>query len=43
MYHIEKNGTAHIVRNANKDTLTLNTCVTGKDKQLVVIAEKVRV
>ncbi len=41
MYHIEKNGTAHIVRNQHKDTLTLITCVTGEEKQLIVIAEKV--
>ncbi len=43
MYHIEKNGTAHIVRNSNVDTLTLITCVTDEEKQLIVIAEKVGV
>ena len=43
MYHVEKNGSAHIVRNANKDTLTLITCVDGEEKQLIVIAEKVKI
>lgn len=40
MYEVEKTGTANIVRNGNKDTLTLVTCVTGEDRQLIVIAEK---
>ena len=39
MYHVEKNGTAHIVRNQHKNTLTLITCVAGTEKQLIVIAE----
>ncbi len=43
MYEIEKNGTANIVRNNYKDTLTLITCVTNEEKQLVVISEKVEV
>lgn len=40
-YEIEKNGYAHIVRNAEKKTLTLITCVHNTNKQLVVICELV--
>lgn len=38
-YEIEKNGYAHIVRNAEKSTLTLITCKHNTDKQIVVICE----
>ena len=42
-YEIEKNGYAHIVRNAEKNTLTLITCKHNTDKQIVVICELVEV
>lgn len=42
-YEIEKNGYAHIVRNAEKSTLTLITCKHNTDKQIVVICELVGV
>ena len=38
-YEIEKNGYAHIVRNAEKNTLTLITCKHNTNKQLIVICE----
>lgn len=38
-YEIEKNGTAHIIRNSNKNTLTLITCKHNTNKQLVFIFE----
>lgn len=38
-YEIEKNGTAHIVRNAYKNTLTLITCKHNTNKQIVFIFE----
>ena len=40
-YEIEKNGYAHILRNAEKTTLTMITCISGTEKQMVVIAELV--
>lgn len=42
-YEIEKNGYAHIVRNAEKSTLTLITCKHNTNKQIVVICELVEV
>lgn len=42
-YEIEKNGYAHIVRNAEKNTLTLITCKHNTNKQIVVICELVEV
>lgn len=42
-YEIEKNGYAHIVRNAEKSTLTLITCKHNTDKQIVIICELVEV
>jgi len=41
IYDIEKTGTADIVRNMNKTTLTLITCRKGTDKQIVIICELV--
>jgi len=38
-YEIEKNGYAHILRNAKKTTLTLITCKHNTNKQLIVICE----
>ena len=38
-YEIDKNGYAHIFRNAEKNTLTLITCKSNTDKQIVVICE----
>lgn len=38
-YEINKNGTAHIVRNAYKNTLTLITCKHNTNKQIVYIFE----
>ncbi len=38
-YYIEKTGTANIVRDINKKTITLITCVPNKNEQLVVIGE----
>ena len=40
-YEIEKNGYAHILRNAEKTTLTLITCKYNTNKQLIVICELV--
>ena len=40
-YNIEKNGTANIVRNAEKNTLTLITCRHNTNKQIVIICELV--
>ena len=40
-YYIEKTGTANIVRNINKKSITLITCVPNKNEQLVVIGELV--
>mgnify|MGYP003301339913 FL=1 len=42
-YEIEKNGYAHIVRNAEKSTLTLITCKHNTNKQIVVICELIEV
>ncbi|MBQ9071564.1 MAG: sortase [Bacilli bacterium] len=42
-YEIEKNGYAHIVRNAEKSTLTLITCKHNTNKQIVIICELVEV
>ena len=42
-YEIEKNGYAHIVRNAEKSTLTLITCKHNTNKQIVIICEQVEV
>jgi len=41
IYDIEKTGTANIVRNAEKTTLTLITCRHNTNKQIVVICELV--
>lgn len=41
MYDIDKTGTAHIIRNANVNTLTLVTCRQGTNKQIIVICELV--
>lgn len=41
MYDVEKTGTAHIIRNANVNTLTLVTCRQGTNKQIIVICELV--
>ncbi len=40
-YDIEKTGTANIVRNAEKNTLTLITCRQGTKKQIIYICELV--
>lgn len=40
-YDIEKNGTANIVRNAEKSTLTLITCRHNTNKQIIYICELV--
>ena len=42
-YEIEKNGYAHILRNAEKATLTMITCKHNTNKQLVVICELVEI
>ena len=42
-YEIEKNGYVHIVRNAEKSTLTLITCKHNTNKQIVVICELIEV
>ena len=42
-YEIEKNGYAHILRNAEKTTLTMITCKHNTNKQLVVICELVEI
>ena len=39
MYDIEKTGTANIIRNKEKTTLTLITCRHNTNKQIVVICE----
>lgn len=39
IYDIDKTGTAHIVRNANKNTLTLITCRDKTEKQIIIICE----
>lgn len=39
IYLIDKTGTAEIIRNKNKSTLTLITCKHNTDKQIIVIAE----
>lgn len=39
IYDVEKTGTAHIVRNSEKNTLTLITCRHNTNKQIVVICE----
>lgn len=41
IYDIEKTGTANIVRNAEKTTLTLITCRHNTNKQIVIICELV--
>ena len=41
IYDIDKTGIAHIIRNANKNTLTLITCRDKTDKQIIVICELV--
>ena len=38
-YTVEKTGLVDIIRNENKNTLTLITCVENTNKQLVVISE----
>ncbi len=43
IYDIEKTGTADIVRNMNKTTLTLITCRKGTNKQIIFICELVEV
>ncbi|MEF2663387.1 MAG: sortase [Bacilli bacterium] len=43
IYDIEKTGSANIVRNANKTTLTLITCRHNTNKQIVVICELVEI
>lgn len=40
-YDIEKTGTANIIRNKDKTTLTLITCRTNTNKQIIVISELV--
>ena len=39
LYLIDKTGTAEIIRNKNKSTLTLITCKHNTNKQIIVIAE----
>ena len=39
IYSVKKTGNIHIVRNSNKSTLTLITCINNTNKQLVVISE----
>ena len=39
IYEIDKTGTAEIIRNKNKSTLTLITCKHNSNKQIIVIAE----
>jgi len=39
IYDIDKTGTAHIIRNANKNTLTLITCRDNTEKQIIIICE----
>ena len=40
-YHVEKTGTVEILRNAQKNTLTLITCRHNTNKQIVIICELV--
>lgn len=40
-YDIEKNGKVNIIRNLNKSTLTLITCIHNTEKQIVFICERV--
>ena len=40
IYDIEKTGTAEIIRNKNKSTLTLITCRHNTNKQIIVICEQ---
>lgn len=42
IYDVEKTGTAHIIRNASKNTLTLITCRDGTDKQIIIICELIQ-
>ena len=39
IYLIDKTGTAEIIRDKNKSTLTLITCKHNTNKQIIVIAE----
>lgn len=39
IYDIDKTGTAHIIRNANINTLTLITCRDKTEKQIIIICE----
>ena len=39
IYDIDKTGNAHIVRNSNKNTLTLITCRDKTEKQIIIICE----
>lgn len=41
IYLIDKTGTAEIIRNKNKSTLTLITCKHNTNKQIIIIAEKI--
>ncbi len=41
IYEIEKTGTANIVRNKEKNTLTLVTCKHNTNKQIIIISELV--
>ena len=41
IYDIEKTGTANIIRNREKNTLTLVTCRQNTNKQIIVISELV--
>lgn len=43
LYEIEKNGKANIVRNVEKNTLTLITCKQNTNKQIVYICELIDV
>lgn len=41
IYDVEKTGKAQIIRNKNKNTLTLVTCRANTNKQIIVICEKI--
>ena len=41
IYEIEKTGTANIIRNKEKNTLTLITCKNNSNKQIIIISELV--
>ena len=41
IYDVEKTGTANIIRNKDKTTLTLITCRHNTNKQIIVICELV--